>query len=135
MTKIEQHADLLREAALDVVHLVKKKDWQNARGALANVSKHRSIILAIIEAVEELQPRYKQQRKLKDGIKRSGERTRYVRQALDGIKSGEGREVAGTVDWPPSVLHGIVTSYASKEWGTGAFITEKTPTGIYVVRK
>lgn len=139
MTKIEEHANLLREAALDLVQTVKSKDWRNTRGVLANISKHRSIIIAIIEAVEELQPPPPPPAMLKrryvNGHKRSGDLSRHIVAQLKHLQPGEVAMVRPEGEFTEQRLRSASASVSGRLWGLGNYITAWVPgEGVEVMR-
>ena len=138
MSKIEDHAELLLQAAANLRNEVKRKDWASARICASNVSKHRSIILAIIEAVEELQPKSQPQpiprRKYREGMKRTGDLSRYIREQIAGMQVGDQRIVPPQGEFTSERLRNTVASIAGREWGYGNYVTAWRQDGVEVMR-
>lgn len=140
MTKIEQHANLLREAALDLIQTVKQKDWRNTKGVLANIAKHRSIIAAIIEAVEEMQPLPTvtlppPKRRYPNGHKRSGDLSRFIIGQIKHLQPGEVATVRPDGEFTEHRIRSASASVAGRMWGLGNYITAWVPgEGVEVMR-
>lgn len=137
MTKIEEHADHLLNAAADLRIAVKAKRWDEARQHAASVSKHRSVIIAIIEAVEELQPKTsapQQKRRYPLGHKRPGDLSRYIREQIRDMKPGDQSIVKPQGEFTLDRLRNTVASVAGRLWGYGNYVTAWRPDGIEVMR-
>lgn len=130
MTKIEEHADHLLNAAADLRNAIKAKRYDDARQHAASVSKHRSVIIAIIEAVEELQPPPREShprtsRGLRPYYKRTGELVRYIREQIRDIAPGQIGFVRPTDQFPIDRLQSTVSSCCADMWGAGKYISRK----------
>ena len=139
MTKIDEHAELLRDAANKLVGELKREDWMAAKATASNISKHRSVILAIIEAVEELQPTAALVQPLKrrypNGHKRSGDLSRYIAAQLQHLKPGEVVLVRPSGDFTEERLRSASAAQAGRMWGLGNYITAWVPgEGVEVMR-
>lgn len=144
MSKIEQHADDLVAAAINLRAAVKQEDWKGAKEQDAQITVHLSVIAAIVEAVEELKPkpqlslfqmpREMKQRKMRDGISRPGTLVRHIRKVTEGMAVGEGRLVPPCEGYDATRLQASVTSALSHDWGNGTYMSQRRKDGVYVVR-
>lgn len=137
MTKINEHADHLVEASIHLRSAIMAKRWDAARQHAATVSKHRSVIIAIIEAVEELQPTRPQQppkRRYPNGHKRPGDLSRYIDGFVEGMSPGDQKVVQPNGEFTADRLAKSVSARCAALWGNGNYVTRRRDDGIEVFR-
>jgi hypothetical protein len=138
MSKIEDHAEKLLDLAADARIAIKAKNWNHAKHLLSQLGAQRSIITAIMEAVEELQPKaavMPMKRRYPNGHKRTGDLSRYIVSQIGHMAPGQVVMVTPQDDFTEQRIRSACASVAGRMWGQGNYITAWVPgKGVEVMR-